>query len=111
MVKHQINDNKACVVVSFSTVCGISDTLYIKFLCITEINECLVAKILLTNITKMNEHSNVARFVHTLIHMYVYLHAYNYACSLTTYISIIPYVYICSTDNYIHYIKIFVHHF
>ena len=41
---------------------------YNKILCIIEINECLVAKILLTNVTKTNEHLNVATFVHTLIH-------------------------------------------
>ena len=35
---------------------------------IIKINECLVAKILLTNVTKTNEHSNVATFVHALIH-------------------------------------------
>ena len=34
---------------------------------IIEINECLVAKILLTNVTNMNKHSNFARFVHTLL--------------------------------------------
>ena len=34
-----------------------------KILCIIEINKCLVAKILLTNVTKMNENLNVARFV------------------------------------------------
>ena len=38
-----------------------------KILCIIEINKCLVAKILLTNVTKTNEHSNVATFVHALI--------------------------------------------
>ena len=32
-----------------------------------EINECLVAKVLLTNVTKTNEHSNVVTFVHALI--------------------------------------------
>ena len=35
-------------------------------LCIIKINESLVAKDLLTNITKMNEHSNVTTFVHAL---------------------------------------------
>ena len=34
---------------------------------IIKINKCLVAKILLTNVTKTNEHSNVATFVHALI--------------------------------------------
>ena len=38
-----------------------------KVLCIIEINECLVVKYLLTNITKMNEHLNVTKFVHALI--------------------------------------------
>ena len=44
-------------------------TFYIKFdhnLCIIKINECLVAKNLLTNVTKMNKHSNVTTFVHAL---------------------------------------------
>ena len=44
------------------------DTFYIKIeqnLCI--INECLVAKNLLTNVTKTNEHSNVTTFVHALL--------------------------------------------
>ena len=35
---------------------------------IIKINECLVAKNLLTNVTKTNEHSNVATFVHALIY-------------------------------------------
>ena len=34
---------------------------------IIKINECLVAKILPTNVTEMNEHSNVATFVHALL--------------------------------------------
>ena len=34
---------------------------------IIKIKECLVAKFLLTNVTKMNEHSNVATFVHALV--------------------------------------------
>ena len=42
---------------------------------IIKINGCLVAKNLLTNVTKTNEHSNVATFVHALVclcmHMYV----------------------------------------
>ena len=56
--------------ISFSTVCGINGTFYIKFehsLCIIKINECLVAKNLLTNVTKMNEHLNVTTFVHALV--------------------------------------------
>ena len=32
-----------------------------------EIDECLVAKILLMNVTKTNEHSNVTGFVHALV--------------------------------------------
>ena len=32
-----------------------------------KINECLVAKNLLTNVTKMNEHSNGTTFVHALV--------------------------------------------
>ena len=55
--------------ISFSTVCGINGTLYIKSehnLCIIQINECLVAKNLLKNVTKTNEHSNVTTFVHAL---------------------------------------------
>ena len=39
---------------------------------IIKINECLVAKILLTNVTKTNEHSNVATFVRTLVCICVY---------------------------------------
>ena len=35
-------------------------------LCIININECLVAKNLLMNVTKTNEHSNVTTFVHAL---------------------------------------------
>ena len=38
---------------------------------IIKINKCLVAKDLLTNVTKTNKHSNVATFVHTLIHIYI----------------------------------------
>ena len=37
-LKHQIKNNKVCVVVSFSTVCGISGNLH-KTLCIIEINK------------------------------------------------------------------------
>ena len=47
---------------SFSTVCSINGTFYIKF----EINECLVVKTLLMNVTKTNEHLNVPTFVHAL---------------------------------------------
>ena len=36
-------------------------------LSIIKINECLVVKNLLTNVTKTNEHSNVTTFVHALI--------------------------------------------
>ena len=32
-----------------------------------KINECLVAKNLLTNVTKMNEYSNGTTFVHALV--------------------------------------------
>ena len=39
---------------------------------IIEINECSVAKILLMNVTKMNKHLNVARFVHALIHRHTF---------------------------------------
>ena len=35
------------------------------------INECLVAKNLLTNVTKTNEPSNVATFVRALIHIHI----------------------------------------
>ena len=35
---------------------------------IIKINECLVAKSLLTNVTKTNEHSNIAKFVYALLH-------------------------------------------
>ena len=55
--------------VNFSTVCSINGTFYIKFdhnLCIIKINECLVAKNLLMNVTKTNEHLNVTTFVHAL---------------------------------------------
>ena len=34
---------------------------------IIKINECLVAKDLLTNVTKTNEHSNVTTFVRALV--------------------------------------------
>ena len=40
---------------------------------IIKINECLVAKNLLTNVTKTNEHSNVATFVRALEYMCCYL--------------------------------------
>ena len=56
--------------ISFSTICGINGTFYIKSersLCTIKINECLVAKYLLTNVTKTNEHSNVTTFVHALL--------------------------------------------
>ena len=59
--------------ISFSTVCGINGTFYIKFehnLCIIKINECLVAKNLLTNVTKTNELSNVTTFVDALLFVY-----------------------------------------
>ena len=42
-------------------------------LCIIKINECLVAKNLLMNVTKTNEHSNVTTFVHALVRVHVYL--------------------------------------
>ena len=68
-LKRQINDNIVRVVVSFSTVCGISGMFYIhKVLCIIEVNKYLVAKILLTNVTTTNEHLNVVRFVHALLY-------------------------------------------
>ena len=35
---------------------------------IIEINECLVTKNLLTNVTKTNEHSNITTFVRALNH-------------------------------------------
>ena len=38
-----------------------------------KINECLVAKILLTNVTKTNEHSNVATLVYALVFVRVCL--------------------------------------
>ena len=38
-----------------------------KILCMIEINKCLVGKILLTNVTKTNEHLNVTRLVHALL--------------------------------------------
>ena len=72
-VKHQINDNKVVrtiVLISFSTVCCINGTFYIKYehnFGIIKINECLVVKNLLTNVTKTNEHSNVTTFVHALL--------------------------------------------
>ena len=56
--------------ISFSTICGINGTFYIKFehnLCTIKINECLVAKNLLMNVTKTNEHLNVTTFVHALV--------------------------------------------
>ena len=40
-------------------------------LCIIKINECLVAKNLLTNVTKANKHSNVTTFVYALIGTYI----------------------------------------
>ena len=61
--------------ISFSTICDINSTFYIKFehnLCIIKINECLVSKNLLTNVTKTNEHLNVTTFVHALLSMYVF---------------------------------------
>ena len=69
---NQINGNNVVTTTrddKFSTICRINGTFYIKFehnLCIIKINECLVAKNLLTNVTKMNEHSNVTTFVHAL---------------------------------------------
>ena len=66
MVKHQINDNNVV-----TTIC---DDKFLNHLChynvnlsIIKINQCLVAKNLLTNVTKTNEHSNVTTFVHALI--------------------------------------------
>ena len=50
-----IKQLQLCLLVSFSTVCGINGTLNIKFehnLCIIKINKCLVAKNLLMNVTK-----------------------------------------------------------
>ena len=38
---------------------------------IIKINECLVAKNLLMNVTKTNEHLNVATFVRALLHSYI----------------------------------------
>ena len=58
--------------ISFSTICDINGTFYIKSehnLCIIKINEYLVAKNLLTNVTKTNEHSNVTTFVHALVYI------------------------------------------
>ena len=56
--------------VSFSTVCSIKKTFHIQSvrdLDIIKINKCLVAKDLLMYVTKTNEHSNVATFVHALV--------------------------------------------
>ena len=58
------------MMISFSTICRINGTFYIKFehnLGIFKINECLVAKNLLTNVTKTNEHSNITTFFHALL--------------------------------------------
>ena len=60
--------------ITFSNICGINGKFYIKFehnLCIIKINECLVAKTLLTNVTKTNEHSNITTFVHALLCDYI----------------------------------------
>ena len=38
---------------------------------IIKIDECLVAKNVLTNVTKTNEHLNVVTFVHALFYMCV----------------------------------------
>ena len=69
MVKHL----KTTIMYVVTTMCddkflNLIDIFYIKIehnLCI--INECLVAKNLLTNVNKMNEHSNVTTFVYALI--------------------------------------------
>ena len=63
--------------IGFSTVCGSNGTFYIKSehnLCIIKINEYLVAKNLLTNVTKANKHSNVTTFIHALIRRDAYHH-------------------------------------
>ena len=70
-LKHQINDNKVCVMVSLSNVCGISGTFYIMFYAYNGDQQMFGGKILLTNVTKTNEHSNVTRFVHALIYTVV----------------------------------------
>ena len=74
MVKHQINDNNVVTTMCddkfFNHLCHYNGTFYIKFehnLYIIKINECLVAKNLLTNVTKTNKHSNVTTFVHALL--------------------------------------------
>ena len=67
--------------ISFSTVCGINGTFYIKFehnLGIVKINEHLVVKNLLTKFSKTNEHSNVTTFVHALIHMHACMHTHRH---------------------------------
>ena len=67
--------------ITFSNICGINGKFYIKFehnLCIIKINECLVAKNLLTNVTKTNEHSNVTTFVHAL-HCMITCYSYTQA--------------------------------
>ena len=66
-----------------------------KILCIIEINECLVAKILLTNVTKMNKHSNVTRFVHALMCMYVCMYVCTYVRTYALYAICVQYIHVC----------------
>ena len=50
----------------FSMVCGVNGTFTLDLRHNLK-NECLVTKNLLMNVIKMNEHSNVATFVHALL--------------------------------------------
>ena len=67
---HYINDNKVVTTMSVDKFLNRLCTFNMKFehnLGIIKINECLVAKNLLTNVTKTNKHLNVTIFVHALV--------------------------------------------
>ena len=69
MLKHQISNNKVVTTMCDDKFLNCLWTFYMNFehnLDIIEINECLVTKNLLTNVAKMNEHSNVTTFVRAL---------------------------------------------
>ena len=75
---------------------------------IIKINECLVAKNLLANVIKTNEHSNVATFVRALVHinlyvlvcLHVYIHTYIHL-AYSHYVRILVYCFVplCGMKN------------
>ena len=65
-----------CLMTSLTTVCDINGNFYIKFVHTFDIikkTNVWSQKNLLTNATKMNEHSNFATFVHALLANYASL--------------------------------------